>query len=195
MNEKALFTKSDWPVCSASLPVTYPCSLLWVKLWNSSKPKEPNAFPPDSFVPPCFTLQALLQAKENAPCSSAAYLLSATCWYRQPCSHLLSCGTHKCLWPMVWSPVCCTQHQTHTAQRTENTHPGKEWVLEFNEMTGQTKLAGLMAWPDKCTDQQAVHRQLAPYILLHNLRLLLPASPNEFHPQDRESPNQSVQDP
>lgn len=122
--------------------------------------------------------QALSWAKGNAVCSSAVrYLLSATCWHMHPHSRLPNCGTTDTQVPLAHGLHSNPKH-TH-AQRTESTHPGEVWVLEFNEVTGQTMLAGLRAWPDKSTDQ---HRQLASYILLHSLRLLLPASHNEFHP-------------
>lgn len=199
MSEKALFSKPDWPLCSTSLPVTYPCSLLWVNLRNSSKLKaeEPNAvtaFPPDSFVHHCFTLQALLWARGNAPCSSPAWHLlsphSDTCGHRQPHSHPLSCSTTDSQLPLAHGLNSSVLHSNpkHThAQRIESTHPGKQWEIEFNEMAEQTMLTGQKAWPDKCTGQQTVHRKLSPYILLHSLRLLLPASHNEFH-----SPGQRI---
>lgn len=74
-----------------------------------------------------------------------------------------------------WSELQCAalKPQTHTC--TEN--------REHIPMG-----AGQRAWPDKSTDQQTVHRQLAPYIPLHNLRLLLPASHNEFHPPGQGIP-------
>lgn len=80
------------------------------------------------------------------------YSLARPAWYSLPST----CGLQ----------FAALRPQTHTHTEEREPHSGKDLEMEFNEKTGQTMLLRHRPWPDQHADQQAVYRQLTPFMSL-----------------------------